>query len=207
MLRTPGSPTLVKTKDPCLYIFDLKVISCTRWEQQRSKIPICPLPEQCAILGASCPCEGKSPTICHGIIHETLARHFWRTFHYADEVLTEGTNADEKLSKGQQVIIIIFRNRSMTGNIQYHYIICWLRISVGFQQEKDAQRLCSMNSVQTPEITLPPSAFLTYSSTFPVGLSRYDSSSPSLRRLQSSKEDSQRFYLPCGRAVPQSVIT
>ena len=31
-------------------------------------------------LGTSCPCEEKRLTICHGIIHETLARHLWRTF-------------------------------------------------------------------------------------------------------------------------------
>jgi len=40
-----------------------------------------------------------------------------------------------------------------------------LWISVGLQQEQDAQ------SVQTPDITLPCSAFVTRNSTFPVGLS------------------------------------
>lgn len=34
----------------------------------------------CDTLGTSCPCEGKNPTICHGVIHETLARHLWRAF-------------------------------------------------------------------------------------------------------------------------------
>lgn len=31
-LRKPKSPRLVKTKDLCLYVLSLKVISCTRWE-------------------------------------------------------------------------------------------------------------------------------------------------------------------------------